>query len=458
MKLRVLNIFIGLFIAACTISSCLDSDYTEYEYSSNASITAFSITDSIVTYYPSVVNGKDTTISKGVVGAEYPFVINQHEGLIYNADSLPVGTDISKVVVNMTHDGYAVYIATETDTLWSEEDSLNFESPVLFKILAQDGSFGRTYTTKINVHQQDPDEFTWTKMAGNFNSTIQKQKAIYANGNIYVFAEQESQVAMTMTTDGKAWTELTSINIPAKADYTSALAWGNQLYILADNSLYTSVDGLLWNKVETSQKFATLTANYYSATSQKMIGSDTENYYIESTDGIHWNRYETIPENFPTSNVSFVSYSLDTNEAINRLVLIGDNGVSSDTTNIVWSQLQDETVWNDFQSPTDTKACPKLENMSLIRYNEMLYAFGGTGQHQGAIEAFSTFYQSKDNGITWTTANKKMTFPEEFGTLYEQAKGNYSCIVDNQQFIWIMWSQTGEVWRGRINKLGFDKQ
>ena len=96
--------------------------------------------------------------------------------------------------------------------------------------------------------------------------------------------------------------------------------------------------------------------------------------------------------------------------------------------------------------------------MSLIRYNEMLYAFGGAGQHQGAIEAFSTFYQSKDNGITWTTANKKMTFPEEFGTLYEQAKGNYSCIVDNQQFIWIMWSQTGEVWRGRINKLGFDKQ
>ena len=228
MKLRVLNIFIGLFIAACTISSCLDSDYIEYEYSSNASITAFSITDSIVTYYPSVVDGVDTTLSKGVVGTDYPFIINQHEGLIYNADSLPVGTDVSKVVVNMTHDGYAVYIVAETDTLWSEEDSLNFESPVLFKILAQDGSYGRTYTAKINVHQQDPEEITWTKMTGNFSSNIQKQKALYANGHIYVFAEQESQVAMTMTTDGKVWTELTSINIPTKADYTSAMAWGNQ--------------------------------------------------------------------------------------------------------------------------------------------------------------------------------------------------------------------------------------
>ena len=458
MKLRVLNIFIGLFIAACTISSCLDSDYIEYEYSSNASITAFSITDSIVTYYPSVVDGVDTTLSKGVVGTDYPFIINQHEGLIYNADSLPVGTDVSKVVVNMTHDGYAVYIVAETDTLWSEEDSLNFESPVLFKILAQDGSYGRTYTAKINVHQQDPEEITWTKMTGNFSSNIQKQKALYANGHIYVFAEQESQVAMTMTTDGKVWTELTSINIPTKADYTSAMAWGNQLYILADNSLYTSTDGLQWNMVETSQKFATLTANYHSATSQKMIGSDTDNYYIESTDGIHWNRYEAMPEDFPTSNISFASYSLDTNEAINRLVLMGNNGVSSDTTNVVWSQLQNEKVWNDLESPTDAKACPNLENMSMIHYNDMLYVFGGAGQHQGAIEAFSAFYQSKDNGITWTAANKKMTFPEEFSALYEQTKGNYSCIVDSQQFIWIMWSQTGEVWRGRINKLGFDKQ
>ena len=67
MKLRVINIIVSLFITACTISSCLDSDVVEFEYSSNASITAFSITDSIVTYYPAVVNGIDTTLSTGVI-------------------------------------------------------------------------------------------------------------------------------------------------------------------------------------------------------------------------------------------------------------------------------------------------------------------------------------------------------------------------------------------------------
>ena len=33
-----------------------------------------------------------------------------------------------------------------------------------------------------------------------------------------------------------------------------------------------------------------------------------------------------------------------------------------------------------------------------------------------------------------------------------------SYIIDEEQFLWIIWSQTGEVWRGRINKLGFEKQ
>ena len=162
MKLRVLNIIVSLFITACTISSCLDSDVVEYEYSSNASITAFSITDSIITYYPAVVNGKDTTLSTAVVGAKYPFVINQHEGLIYNPDSLPVGTDVSKVVIGITADTQGIYIVAETDSLWEEKDSLEFKNPIQFKVLAENGSFGRTYTAKINVHQQEPDSLSWS--------------------------------------------------------------------------------------------------------------------------------------------------------------------------------------------------------------------------------------------------------------------------------------------------------
>ena len=96
--------------------------------------------------------------------------------------------------------------------------------------------------------------------------------------------------------------------------------------------------------------------------------------------------------------------------------------------------------------------------MSMIRYNNALYTFGGNGQRKTNFEPFSNLFVSKDNGITWQTSPKKFAFPEEFQTKYDESDGNYSCTVDENHFIWIMWSKTGEVWRGRLNKLGFEKQ
>ena len=458
MKLKALNIIIGLFIAACSITSCLDSDYTEYEYSSNSSITAFSITDSIITKYVAVVNGKDTTLSKAVIGSDYPFVIDQGEGLIYNPDSLPVGTNISKVVVDITADTQGIYIVAETDSLWEAEDSLNFEKPIQFKILAENGTFGHIYTAKINVHKQEPDSLNWLKLEGNFSKNIKKQKAVYANNTIYVFAENGTSVLMTKTNadNGLEWSE--PIQIGILANYSSAMAWGNQLYILAKNELYTSTDGLEWKKVDTEQSFSQLLASISSEHNHKMIGIDTENHYIESKDGKKWDRYESIPSNFPINQFASTSFVLDTNDKFERIVLIGDNKIVTDTTNIVWTQLNMDNDWTELTMESNKYACPKLENCGMIHYNNTLYVFGGAGQYNGSVKAFSKFYASEDDGICWKEVKEKFMFPETFSTLYEQADGNYSYIVDDQHFIWIMWSQTGEVWRGRVNKLGFEKQ
>lgn len=458
MKLKVLNIITSLFITACLITSCLDDDTIEYVYSSNASITGFSIKDSIITRYKTQVDGVDTTLSTAIVGANYPFVINQHEGLIYNPDSLPVGTDISKVVVSITADTYGIFIVAETDSIWEETDSLNFEKPVQFKVMAENGVFGRTYSAKINVHQQEPDTLMWQQMDANFSTAIEAQKAVYANGSIYVFAEQDAQVAVTSTNDGKAWTELQSIDIPAKADYTSAMAWNNQLYILANNELYLSTNGVNWSKAETTQTFSRLLANIDASSCQKLIGADTENRYIESKDGIQWDSYEVLPEEFPTGSLSFASYPLTTNDQLYRVVLIGENKNLADTTNVAWEQLDSEHEWIALSTDANGHECPNLKNPSMIRYNNQLYYFGGPGRYKGNNEAFNKFYISKDNGITWNSVKKDMGFPATFKDLYDEAKGNYSCVVDENNFLWIMWSQTGEVWRSRINKLGFIKQ
>ena len=461
MKLRVLNIIFGMFMAACIATSCLDGDVTEYEYSSDSSITGFSIVDSIVTQYAAVVDGKDTTISTTVIGTDYPFTIDQNKKSIYNADSLPLGTDVSKVVVNITADTYGIYIVAETDSLWEEGDSLSFEKPIQFRVASELGTLGQIYTASINVHQQDPDLLVWKKVESNFSSDIKKQKAVYFNNKILVYTEQASQVALTQANideNSLVWTELENIDIPVKADYSSVMAWGEQLYILAENELYTSANGLNWEKVGTNQSFCQLLGNIHTSNCQKIIAADTENQYIESKDGVNWTSYNEFPSNFPKLDVSFASYPLETNPAISRIVLLGSDETASDTTSVVWTQLCDEHSLAPLTTEDESYLCPKLENPTMIYYDYKLYAFGGQGQDNGILTPFSQFYVSEDNGISWAPATTKMTFPEEFEELYEKANGEYSYIVDKDCFIWIIWSKTGEIWRGRINKFGFDNQ
>lgn len=451
MKLKVLNIVLSLFIAACSITSCLDMETTEYEYSSDASITEFSITDSIVT-----IIGLDTLPS--VQGADYPFIIDHNAGLIYNADSLPVNTDISKVVVNMTADTYYIYVVAETDSLWESTDTLNFNKPIHFKVMAENGTFGRTYKAELLVHKQDPDSLVWKQLTTKFAANVEAQKAVYMNNRIYVFIEQETQIAVTSssTKDGKTWTEMEVIDIPSKADYTSVIAWEDALYILAENQLYTSFNGLNWTKVNTEQTFSKLLAS--SSNNKKLIGIDSENYYLSSTDGTNWEKHNLLPSEFPSNNFSFADYTLDTNSDINRIVLLGNNENSTDTTTVVWSQLDTDNEWFSLTYEDHKNACPNLENAYIIRYDNKLFTFGGIGQYNGYVTPFSGFYESTDNGISWGLATNKLTFPNEFRSLYYEADGNYSCVIDNEQYIWIIWSRSGEVWRGRINKFGFKKQ
>ena len=458
MKLKVLNIVIGMFITACAITSCLDSDVTEYEYSSRASITGFSIVDSIVTYHQQNEELIDTIITSSVLGANYPFVINQNEGIIYNPDSLPVGTDVSKVVVDIVADTYGIYIVAENDSLWEEGDSLDFRTPVQFKVASEMGTFGRTYTAQINVHQQDPELLSWQKVENNLSTAIQEQKAIFLNGSIYIFAEQESQVALTKSTDGKSWSPLEAINIPVKADYSSVIAWKNRLYIVAAQNLYSTTDGINWTKVDTEQTISQLLACTSNKHTSKLIGVDSESYYIESEDGKNWARYDKLPSDFPKAGFQFVNYPLDTNDKISRTILMGNNEEITDTTTTIWMQIDSDHDWTPLSMDVESNACPNLENAALIHYNNCLYTFGGKGQKNGKLDAFSTFFKSVDNGITWEAVTKNLFFPEEFKNLYEQANGNYSYVIDDEQYLWIIWSQTAEVWRGRINKMGFKKQ
>lgn len=460
MKIKYLTAIACLLAAAFMITSCLDSDEVEVEYSSESSITSFSIED-IETQYTEKVDGKDTTLTVTVNGSKYPFAIDQHTRHIYNVDSLPVGTDVSKVVVNIKSDGIGIFIVREDkDTLWTDTDSLNFEKPVRFKVMAMSGLYGPTYQAEINVHKQVPDSMQWSYLGDSFDHSIRAQKAVTANEHIYVFARQADGTALTSThiRDGKAWTPLQLLPEEVRhADYASAMAWGDKLYILAGNDLYCSADGESWSKAGANTQFSQLIAQAHSEHHKRLYAIDTQNHFVESEDGVAWETCGEVPENFPQSGFSHAAYPLETNPSIGRMVLMGETAIATDTTSTVWTKLTTEKSWADYPTAEGSRLyCPKLAHIAMIHYNGQLYAFGGPGKSFDTdIAAFSRFYTSTDHGVTWKAISRQVCFPAEFTGLYEQAEGDFSYVVDKDNFLWVIWSRSGEVWKGRINKLGF---
>lgn len=461
MKIKFLTVITSLLTAAFMITSCLDDNEVVPEYSSNASITAFSIENIETQYIDSTHYGKDTTLTATVIGKNYPFAIDQGRRLIYNVDSLPYGTDVKKVVVSITADTPWIVIATaDKDTVWTSTDSLNFENPIKFKVVAYSGAYGPTYTATLNVHKQIPDSLQWTQIGAGFNKEITAQKAVTLDDKIYVFGQQGTETVLTTTAinDGRTWTEPTA-NLPANADYSSAMVWGDKLYILAGKKLHSSTNGSEWKEVETDVQFRQLIANAYSDKVKKLYAINADNHFIESEDGVTWKENEEVPTNFPRTHLSYAASPLETNKAIERMTIMGDNGIPTDTAAIVWTKLTTENTWADYPiNEKETRYCPKLENIAMIYYNDQLYAFGGPGKsYDKEIPAFSKFYESKDQGITWFPVKRDAGFPDTFTALYKKAEGNYSFVVDKENFLWIIWSESGEVWRGRINKLGFKK-
>ncbi len=451
MRIKFLSVIATFLFVSFALSSCLDDDKDVTEYSSDATIYSFSLNNIKTT----LTEGTDT-VSFTVTGSKYVFTIDQKNGTIYNRDSLPYRTDVSKVVINITNTGGSVYIHTE-DSLWISTDSLNFskanslENAVKFIVRAPDWYTTRTYRVWINVHQQDGDSLIWNKLPEtNFpgSSITGKQKAVCMNGKIFVFAQNGSNVRITSTdmTDGKNWTEPETLPL-ADADCLSATVFQNKIYLIAGQKLYASTNGTTWSQEAQPQSIDKLVASF----NNQLIGTGNT-HFIQSPS---WEQGNPVPDGFPQQGIASVSYPLTTNPAIQRLITIGQEPALSDTSTVIWSMLSDENKWFAYlPDGYNEYDCPKLENIALIHYDNSLFVFGGKGTDNGKqIKAFQTFYRSTDNGVSWKPQTFKTVFPQAF----LGRENPFSYVVDDKGYLWIFWSGINEVWKGRINRLGFEQ-
>lgn len=478
MKIKFLPLVTVLFAATSIMTSCLNNDVEQVTYTSETSITGFSLGTLNIDRVGKDKNGLDSPYVDTLDCSKYPFTINQMTREIENKDSLPYGTHIDKVITSIVYDGGALLYrpkGKDTDTLWTSTDSIDFSgdnymtstnknAPIEFKVYAYSGSIGQSYKVKVNVHQQIPDTLAWKQFSKEFsNGTLTAQKAVYANGKVYVFGKNGSDTHIEYTTvsndNPTDWTPITN-SVPADIDTYSATAWNGHIYFLADTSTGKQLYKLDTenNEVaaESTETFDILIAGNDSKNELYVVKGGKSGIYKGGVWDDDDNAFEQFQSGKPFfSNTVAVSYNPD----LTTTVILCNNWDNAATTALVFSRMSDENTWKERMQ---NQPLPNLQHVTMIYYDGKLYAFGGEC-NEAKVDAFSQFYCSTDNGLCWRPATTCMAFPSEFKNLYTTHHGNYSCAVTPKlengtskgNFIWIVW-ENGNISRGRINRLGFD--
>ena len=436
---KIIAAFGWCVFAVCLLTSCLD-DNDDVVLSDKAVITSFSINDF------GTVNG-----------VLYPFSIDHVENRIYNRDSLPVGTDVSKVSVNVSFDGGAVfYTVGGEERAYSTADSIDFTSPVIFSVYAADGSWRRNYAVSINVHTIDMDSLIWDKVEnGDFKELgMSVEKSVLINDKLLVFGEKEG---LPVVLNGSLSNGInfvlpeTPLNgITGTVDYSSIVSLDNVLYLLADGKLYNSTDAVEWTSLSSEHTFVSMVGAIDGRLHLcEESGNDDSLSLVafapdqmsESVSG--WEEVQHVAKkDFPYSP-SVVTVPLATNSSITRTTLVGIS--NSDNEVKVWVKLSTENKWTHYEKITgNSKTCPFMERLTVISYDESLYAFGGKNESKG-LEAFEAIYTSEDGGITWQKQNECIGLPAELKGYDE----SYACIVDDDKNIWLLCSD-GRIFRGKI--------
>lgn len=449
------------------LTSCLNNSDDTSTYYGDTAITAFTLGTLNRYVHVKTSAGKDSTYKSTLTGSSYNFYIDQISKTIYNPDSLPIWTDNSKVVCTITSkNGGLIYSKSmKSDSIFyhNSSDSVDFSKPRTFYVYATDGSAYRQYTIKVNVHQELSDTFMWHKISTN--STIAAftgMKALELNGKILLFGTNGSETAIYSTpeSDGAEWTKIaTNLSLDADA-YKNVIIHNGMLFAKSNNSILKSADGASWTTVSATTDITSLVAS-----STKNLFAIRNNNLVSSHDGgINWTK-ESLDDDstlLPSRDFTYYTMPLPSNDSIDRVMIVGNRSAddySTDTASVVWNKIEDYSngseagTWTYFNVAKDNYSgyAPRLTNLTMVPYDDGVLAFGGDGIGKSKATAFNHFYQSRDNGITWKN-NSAYHFPEGFSS----SKISFAAVKDSKNNLWIICGESGQIWRGRLNRLGWE--
>lgn len=396
----------------------------------------------------------------------FQFTIDQVSRLIYLRDSLPFGSRIDKMPITITSAGaYGVLLEDdgnggERETIWSSTDSLDLTEPVRIKVYASDEVSARVYTIKVAVHRVEPDSLVWHKVSDSFSSgaVTGLTRTVVLGDELVTLAETDDGVAVyknNWRNPSAQWSETLLGADMAGAVVGSAQVFGGQILMVdAAGKVMASLDGISWSETALGGSVTALVGAVTVGGVDNLVAivddGGTRRFRL-THDGQSWDGDAgEVPEAFPVGNFTGFELPLATNSSQHRLCVMGTEDPDAsinDTTSFVWYTL-DGLRWTEMEGAS-TLRLPKLTLPTLLHYAGETWAFGS-----GDSEKLTRLFTSEDYGLVWREKLRDARLDYSF-----EGRTAYSAAVDGDGWLWMVFSskdgRSDEVWRGRVNRLGF---
>lgn len=455
MKLKQITQLLIAAFSVLSLGSCL-SDSTTYvseDASANAQIYSLSLSATLAN-----VNSIDS--ANFPVLATTKFSIDQFRSLIYNADSLPYKTRLTKYMATLTYESpYKIEVLYPNDSVvtWTSTDSIDFSLYPRLRVTAANGTSTREYTIDIRIHKIDPDSIIWSDATSAFRlpSTIKLQKTLLVGTVFHTFSIDSDSKFYHYTIDKtatspSAWVRQATTVIPATVKLESITYFNGTFYAVdADGKAYGSTDGATW-QVKSSNVSSILgvlpgkeVAKDSLLVVTKLLGQyvfakTSDMQTLHTVDKISYNNGSTVPSGFPYDGFTAVTNYDRSNLNKNILVVTA----AQTTSNQTWTVRQGDGLLEVESNQTHT-VFSASENIRTFLYDGYLYAVS-----RGML------YKTGSFGYKWAVVASKEEMPFEMGDTSKQ-----SIVVDSDNYIWIFGgvstsgSATRNVWKGRINRL-----
>lgn len=379
------------------------------------------------------------------------FTVDYDKGLIYNADSLPVGTNItglkvtvdflntvSSAVFNIT--GATSQADTTIEYTSSMSTKLDFTGKTVLTVTSSDKSQVKDYEIKVLVHKVNPDLLVWPQEwrrdLPGYDSNVTGHKAV-KQGDLYRIMTYNGTVCNLLTASSPnqgTWDQQT-LNLPFAPQVSSFTATDDALFILAqDGTLYTSPDGAAWSTCGVTWH------SVLGAYDGRLLGivAGTDGYYHDEyphSDGFN---ASLVEEGFPVSHSSSMIFTDNTWTVSQQAMLVGGYDSKGNMLSDVWGF--DGMKWGKINN-SHSQLLPALADATLFSYYtyKTLPGVRRYGRQQtwfvmGGRKADGTLngkiYLSNTQGIVWAEADSTITQPSNMPNFYgAQAFVNFETLT-----------------------------